>query len=310
MAKRAMVAALWMAATTGCAGAIAGDMAEAVPEPLINETLRTAMDPDTRELATDVAALPEIEEATATLVARVTDGALHALGEEERAERLAEAVDGFVREVGRALAEEVGREIAPALGRSVAEGLERSLVRLTAERNQPRLAALAATLARAGAEQLARGVSDALRDPEVQLILGATAQNVGRNLAIGAGEAIDEIEARERDRRTGPPLESGAATGDAEADVPWAALAVVVLAALLIAVFVSSRRTIRRRDRALSALARAIAHAEDDPGADALRRSLRRSLRDDPDADALRALLGPSDEPPDPRRRLDAAEAT
>ena len=328
MCARLFAVILALPCALGCAGSIARDMATEVPEPLINESLRTVLTPDTRELVTDVAALPEIEQATASLVASVTDGTLEALDDEERAERIGQAVEGFVRQVGHTLADVVGREIAPSLSRSVAAGLERALVRLTAEPNRERLAELARTLGHAGAEQLVRGVHVALQDPEVQQTVALTARNVGYQLALGAGDAIHEIEARERAARPAAPGGSSApaALEAEEGGLPWAAIAAAVLAALLVIVVVASRIEARRRERALVALTDALEDAEDRPWAGELRALVRRRLREDArshraglvGAASLRDLfrrrtergdIDGGDEPRGPRR-LDGAEAS
>lgn len=318
MAHRALSVSLLLFASTGCAGAIAEDMAEEVPEPLITESLETMQQPDTRELITEIAAMPEIQEATRTFVARITDGAFAAMDDEARGERITQAVQGFVREVSQTLADQLGAQIAPALSQGVASGLERALVRLTDEESLEDIAELAQTLGRAGARELVYGMHEALQDPEVQRTAGMTARNLGYQVAMGAGEAIEDIEDRQHGSRASGATEAPQASGAAQSsETPWAALAAAALAALLLAVALSSAYRVRRRERALLAVADALKSAEGRSWEADLRRMLSRRFRDDPDAEYLRELLrrhpelrlGGSDEEPPPRH-LEPAEAT
>lgn len=152
----------------GCAAA-ARRTASSLPEPIIQESLRTLAREDTRALFAEVLAAPEVRDATRGLVAHVTDGFLDALADPDRAAQLGLAIERLATHLFRVIAASIERELAPAL-----------------ERLTERLMATAAESLR---DELGPALRETIEDPAMQETLGVTARRLSRDVARGSGDA-------------------------------------------------------------------------------------------------------------------------
>lgn len=298
------------AAVGGCAhqaGAIAGEVAEEMPEPLIQESLRTLSDEETRDLIARVLGMPEVRDATRELVGNVTDGMIDAMTDEERAARLAELAERFVARVGDTLADVMERDVAPVLAQTMSRALDASLRTLLSERSTDRIGEAIARLAREAAaamalalreeigpalratlrEDLAPALREALADPDVQGAIADTSRTMSRGVVLGIQDALEQIEERRGPEQTSTLLTRLQGLPSTSATFQYVAAGLALL--LLLAIALLARAVARaraheaeaqRREAAMIALAEAIKSAEDRPWSSELLDMLRQSLRD------------------------------
>lgn len=306
-ASTLLISALALGGCAHQAGSLAGAMAEEVPEPLINESLRTLADEDTQHLIGQVLGMPEIQGATRDLISNVTDGALDALSDEERAARLAELSSAFVTQVSMTLADVLEREVAPAMMRTMSRALDASLNRILSDETTDRMAAAVANLATestaalaiAVREELAPAMRAALEDPAVQEMIAGTTRTMSRGMVLGVQDAFEEIEARRGPEQTNTiltRLQQAAGPGYDILQVALVALLIglLVLLGLLLRAIARSREhaaEAHRREAAILALTEALKSTEDRPWSRELLELLKESFRDNEHAVYLRDVL-------------------
>lgn len=315
----ALLGAVMLAGCAHHAGAIAGEMAGEVPEPLIQESLRTLGDEETRELIADVLGMPEVQDATRELIGSVTDGAIDALTEEERAARLSELSTAFVARVSDTLADVIERDIGPAVVQTLARALDASLRTILSDRTIERLSEAIGIVAQQSAaalavamreelgpamraalrEDLGPALRDAMASPETQEVIADTTRTMSREMVLGVQDAFEEIEAREGSQQTNTiltRLQDVAGGGFDFLRVALIALALALLVALLFLVRAIARAReheaeAHRREAAMVALTEAIKSTEDRPWSRELLDLLKDSFRDNEHADYLRDVL-------------------
>lgn len=305
----------------GCAhqaGALAGAVAEEVPEPIITESLRTLSDEQTRRMMVEVLAMPEVRDATRELVGSVTDGTLDALASEERAARLSEVSEEFVQRISITLASVLERDIGPAMVRTLSEGLDASLRRILSEETQSQIASAVAGVAQESTAALAMAFRDelgpamraawqsdvapalesALTSPEARTLIVETSRTMSRGVVLGIQDAFEEIDARGGRTPDTVLTRLQDAAGAGFGLLQWGL--VVLLVALLVLFGFLVRATARareheaeaqKREAAIVALTEAIKSTENRPWSPELLDLLRESFRDSEHAAYLRDVL-------------------
>ncbi|AKF09482.1 hypothetical protein [Sandaracinus amylolyticus] len=200
------LAALVMIVLTSACGSVARSVATEVPEPLIHESLRTLAQEDTQALAAEVFASPEVRSAMRELAATMTDGALDALGEEERAARMTEAIEALAARIVAAVAAAMDRELAPVVVSTVERSVDAATRELVSEQSRDRLAAGLSDVTDRVIVSASGTVREELRDvlthPETQELLRATVRGIAEESVRGTERAVREArQAREAEGR-------------------------------------------------------------------------------------------------------------
>ncbi|MBL9099891.1 MAG: hypothetical protein JNL82_02980 [Myxococcales bacterium] len=112
------VALLLATAPLACATGAERLTRRVVPAGL-NETLKALNDPENQELLRRLVDLPDIQKAAHDLSEAITSGALDELTDEQRAARLRQLTDDFVRQIAGSVARELDSKISPSLTRAV-----------------------------------------------------------------------------------------------------------------------------------------------------------------------------------------------
>ncbi|MDQ3034628.1 MAG: hypothetical protein M3Y87_19620 [Myxococcota bacterium] len=315
----AILSATWLPGCATHAGAIAGEMAGEVPEPLIQESLRTLADDETQELIAEVLGMPAVQDATRELIGNVTDGAIEALTNEERAARLTELSQQFVARVSDTLADVIERDIGPAMVQTLTRALDASLRRILSDETIERMSQAVALVAQQSAaalavavreelgpalraalrEDLGPALREAMASPETQEVIADTTRTMSRGMVLGVQDAFEEIEAREGPQQTNTiltRLQDFAGGGLNILQFALAALALALLVALLFLVRAIAKAReheaeAHRREAAMIALTEAIKNTEDRPWSRELLDLLKDSFRDNEHADYLRDVL-------------------
>jgi hypothetical protein len=208
-------------ATSGCA--IASKVTSVnpeVPEKLtpvaIDAGLRAFERAETKQRIAQILASPEMKAVEKELVAGMVDSSLAALGEEARAERVGALASRYVAGMVRGLAREGGQELGNAAASAVKSALSEpnkqelarfvsSLVDASVQPIAKRLAD--ADISKATTEQLGPalqlvlernvgpGLAGAMGDAKIQHALGGAANVMGREMVLGANEALRQMQA-------------------------------------------------------------------------------------------------------------------
>jgi hypothetical protein len=180
-------------------------------------SLDTLSDPEIQRRMQRLLADPQTRAVQQALVAGLLDGALASLSDTARAERIGalatQAMTGLVRELSADLAEGTSsvltaamapahqRELEKLVGalvaaafRSAAQGLQ------DAEMGKQLAGALTGqigpALRQALRDEVAPGLAEALENPELNKALGKTARTLGREMVLGATEALAQTQPR------------------------------------------------------------------------------------------------------------------
>lgn len=309
--RRSWLVSLWLVSLSlaGCGGvgALAGEAGGALPEPVIEETLRTLDDEETQRQIIELLRRPGVQEATRELVANITDGTLDALSEEERAARITELADAFVLRI----ADAVERDIGPAMTRAVAETLEESLRRALSEENAAALSETVTGIARQSTAALAVAVReelgpamrdafrDALDDPETRALISDASRVIARAMVLGVQDGFEEIEERAGPHQTDTVVTRLQEMAGEGFDLGQLLLFLILLAMLAVVIYlarsvVKERRgeaEAESREAALATLIAAIKSTEGRPWSPELTEMLQASLKDDEPSVYLRELL-------------------
>lgn len=331
----------WMCAaavgtgSVGCAhhaGAIAGQMAEEAPEPLIRSTVETLGDEETQAAIAEVLASPEVQTATRELIGNVTDGTLDALTDEERAARLEAFSERFVARVSNALAGSIERDVGPALAQVMSRTLDQSLQRVLSEESTDRMAAAVSRVAQQSVvamaagmreelgpamratlrEELVPALNEALAHPDTQRTIALTTRTLSREMVLGVQDAFAEIEARDPEHRTDTVitrLQDWAGEGSNTLQIILVLMVLGLLAMVAWQMHTTARAKAQeaqahRREAAIVALTEALRNAQSRPETNELLDALERAFHGKRERAFLRDLLqrsrrggGPGDEP-------------
>ena len=213
----ALLVGIWLLA--GCAhaaGAVGAEVAgQATPAAIVG-AVEAVEDPDLRATLVDLAGTPEVEQAAARLIARLTDGALTSLGAEDRAKRIGDAADLYVEELARSVGKAMHGAIGPEMVSIVVRSVDASLARAMSDDSVARIGGVVdvltrrtlSTLATALREELRPAVvamlredigpaiRDGLEDPRTRGAIGATTRVMTREVILGMQDAFERIDAR------------------------------------------------------------------------------------------------------------------
>ena len=210
--------------TYGCAvpirmASINRDIPKETMPLLVRAGLDSMSDPETQRRVQSLLADPQMHAISRELVAGLVDGTLATLNETERAERISalttRAMTGMLRGVTRELSSGVAevtdsalaaamtpahrREIEALLGavvstifRAAAQGLQEAEIGkhlATAMTEQ-----LGPALKQTMRDDVAPGLAELLKNEELNKALGATARTLGREMVLGATEALAQTQ--------------------------------------------------------------------------------------------------------------------
>lgn len=319
----ALVLVLATAMTTGCAheaGAIGAEVARQATPTAIETSLRALDEEENQRVLAHILESPQIELATERLVARVTDGTLAALTDQERSVRVAQFAHAFAGEIGAEMGEQLRVNVGPEVVAMVGRAVDVSLARALREDNQTRIGEAVANIARESAsavalafmqemrpqlramlrEDLIPAMRDGLRDPEMQRALGETTRTMTSQVVLGMQDAFEQLDARHAQRQGRDTILTqlqGLAKGGSML-ARWFAIGLGAVSILLIVWLLRTRSRASalttesdRREAAIVMLAQAIKATEEKPWAHELRSILKDTFRDNEHADYLRDVL-------------------
>jgi hypothetical protein len=173
-----------LAPTTGCTPST---IARQATRGAVDEGAEELTKQDTQQSLQQAAADPQIQEATRDMTQMIADGVLKALESDQAHQQISSITRGItqaaVQQMVAALGDEKTREHLVSLTRGVTDA---ALAQVATHLSSDLRPALRAMLQ----EDLASGLAGALRSEELQPQLGATAQNVAYNLALGANQGL------------------------------------------------------------------------------------------------------------------------
>lgn len=194
-------------------GAIGEQAAAGATPAVIEGSLDTMAERENRTRLVQILGSPEVEDAARELSARVTDGTLAALTQEQRFERVTAATNAFIAKVSEAMSEQLHETVAPEIARTVAMSTDAAIRRALSGANLEQLGSAIALLAERAVtailasvraeiramvrEELGPALRDELRDPETQRVLGQTARTMSKQVVLGAQEGFETLNARE-----------------------------------------------------------------------------------------------------------------
>jgi hypothetical protein len=290
----------------------------------IDAGLRKLDDPETKRRVERMLASPGMRAVERELVGGIVDGSLSALDDRERAERIGAISSRYLAGLLRGFSKEVGPQVAPAVSaatRGAVRGAMEEALRPESQREAQRFVA---SLAQASVRPIADGIADAelasamseaiteelgpaleavlrdnlgpglagaLEEEEVHRALGATARVMGREMVLGATDALAKIE---QDKRSGDSSWLGR-VGDLAhegaklaSSVAWL-LGIIVLGLIVwIVKLLAQARRFRDESEQRAATTRlineAMSVAEDKPWSDELLTALEERFRADEEA--------------------------
>ena len=196
------VALWWFVALGGCALSPRGIARDATPAA-ITAALGALNDQDNQRLVLQLLASPEMREAARSFAAEATDGALGALSEPARQERLermsARYLAALSRVHTRALAAALRSELSPAIAAVVRLSVATALREALRAETRSDLDRLAREMVTELGHALVPALRDALLDARTAGELRAGARTLGREAVIGGNEAMTHIQ-RQQDR--------------------------------------------------------------------------------------------------------------
>lgn len=268
---------------TGCATTMRDVAREATPG-VVEGGIDGAVDPQNqRKLAYGIDD-ELVAEATDRAMSGVVDGAMRSLEDPARREEVRKQVGELLKDVKLPLT-------IDGLSRSsMGDVVDESLARLTSEENRELLGKTFSISARELAKQATLGFQDAIDETRAKKDAGHLSDKEGNVLDAAARAAED-----------GPGYMMVASAG-------LGGFAAALIGAILLAArrARASRGELAQRDEALLALARAIKSTEAEPWSPALRRAIKKAIRDEEGGDYLRKLLRENRE----LRLADAEEPT
>jgi hypothetical protein len=224
--RRLLIAGLcgWFVNSAGCAIPIrVADLNKEIPKAAMPVAIRagidTMNDPETLRRVSHLLADPQVRAAEQALVNGLLDSTLATLSDNERAERIGALTTKALHGMLQGATRELDTELASATKSAVDGALDSALSPVHRQELENLLRALIATSFRAAVaalqdaevgkklarvlseelspalgkalrEEVAPGVATLLKDPELNQALGATAHLVGREMVLGATEAL------------------------------------------------------------------------------------------------------------------------
>lgn len=192
---------------TGCAssaGAASEEIAERATPAAIEQSIRTMHEEENRRLIVELLGSPEVEEASAQFIARVTDGALTALSEEERRARLREAADAFVSDTAESLGKAMHESITPEISRMIAQSVDATLQRALSDENQQKMADTAARITQTTMlammdsvrNEVGTSMRESLESEETERAVGRLMRAATKEIVLGMQDGFEEIDRR------------------------------------------------------------------------------------------------------------------
>lgn len=175
---------------------------------VIDEGLRKLDEAETKRRIEQMMASPEMKAVMQELIAGLVDGSLSTLSDEQRSARIAELTTHTLRKVARsavegaldgATSEEHQRSLRRFAGSLMAASIEQvkqSLddAKLGTSVSSALSEQVGPAMEKALKENFAPGMAAMLANEEVTRALGATARVMGREMVLGANEALSEIQ--------------------------------------------------------------------------------------------------------------------
>lgn len=181
---RSLLLGLVLVAAPGCTAAT---LARQASRAAIDEGAEELTKQDTQQSLQQAAADPQIQAATRDMTQQIADGVLKALESDQAHQQIGQITRGItqaaVQQMIAALGDDRTREHLTGLTR----GLTDAALAQVASHLQSDLRPALRTMLQ---EDLASGIAGALRSEELQPQLGATAQNVAYNVALGANRGL------------------------------------------------------------------------------------------------------------------------
>jgi cellobiose-specific phosphotransferase system component IIB len=173
-----------LAPSGGCSPSL---MARKVSSAAVDEGAQELTKQDTQQSLQEAAADPQIQSATRDMTQQIADGVLKALESDQAHQQIGIITRGItqaaVQQMVAALGDDKTREHLAGLTR----GITAAAIDQAANSFKSELRPAMRTMLQ---EDLASGIAGALRSEELQPQLGATAQNVAYNLALGANQGL------------------------------------------------------------------------------------------------------------------------
>jgi len=147
---------------------------------VIDAALGKLDEAETKRRMERLLASPEMRAVERELVAGMVDGSVAALGDRDRQERIGALSLRYAAQMVRGLSREIARSVSDTgLGSAASEAMTEQL------------GPAVQTVLR---ENIGPGIAEALKDEEVHAALGATARVLGREMILGANEALTKIQ--------------------------------------------------------------------------------------------------------------------
>jgi hypothetical protein len=205
-------AALLLALCFGCAGTVRQTAKEAAPGA-VEGAIQSAHHPENREDVAEILADPRIRAATSALASSMVGGALDALTDEERQQRLEAAANGLIERVGAGVVRQMSDELRPQIAAIVAESAERAVQQVLSQKTEERATEFTLAMSRA----VVRGLAEELRANDPKALgdgVSLVARRASQGFALGVQDAVDRSTARQ-DAGNAPHGETLAAVGRA-----------------------------------------------------------------------------------------------
>jgi hypothetical protein len=310
------LALLWALGAAGCAGQIADQMPRAATPAVVESGLLALDDPANQRRLAHLLARPEIKLIQQELVAALLDGSLAALGEQERADRVGRITARYTASLMKGFSQEVVPQIAPmsaammrgAMSDQNQQLMQRFIGSMVQASIDPVIKSLAdadiagsvstamtnelgPAIQKVLRDDLGPGIAQTLSSAEVKRALGDTAHTLGREMILGANEALAQVQESKatQDSSLLGSVSHLAHQGEAATRfLPWILLAAVLGLGVWVVRLLSQTRRYRtaeeQRVETTRVLNEAIRAAEGKPWSGELLTALEGRFADDEEA--------------------------
>lgn len=259
----------------------------------IDAGLTALDDPTTKRRMEAMLASPEMKAVQRELLAGMIDGSLATLSDKDRADRIGALASRYTAGMIRGITKEIAPDLGPAAAQAMRSAMKGALSPENQREAQHMLTSFVETtippitkgisdahLASSAAEamtqdlgpamqkvlkdNLAPGLAEALKDESVRRELGATARVMGREMVLGANEAIAQIQ---QSKPQGEPslaarVSSFVSKGATLADtLTWVLVAVVLMLCALVVKLLMQAKRYRQESEQRAAATRLIEEA-------------------------------------------------
>lgn len=219
-ARRCLVIVTSAAALAVSSGCSVPQLVRQTTPAVVDSGLSTLDDPANKRKMRDLVASPEIKQLEKELITGIVDGSLSAMTEQRRAERMGEIaarftgvfMRGMSNEMTAALAnEENARRLQSLVGGVVQASFE-PVIKSMGELDVGHTASEAMTkhlgpaLQKVLQENLGPGIANAMDHDDVRRALGGMAHAMGKEMVLGANEALTMIQQDQRAKVAEPSL--------------------------------------------------------------------------------------------------------